>query len=296
MREEQDGHSLAPVLGDSLPGQDEQAGARAVATAVPSGAVGEAVCPNCNTSGTQRYCPRCGQKRPDVHDYSLGHILHDAFHELFHVDGKIARTVLTIIQAPGMITEEYWEGRRARFLTPLRIYLLSTAAYFAFVRLALPTDPGAPSSESFKQLLANVSIPQFEGQFRLFYKSFMVFSIGWLALLFRFTMGGQRPYGAYLIAALHTVSVLFVMMAVAQKLEEWVLPFWPALLGALQFLTLGLLYWPYVAVSMKRWSGKSWGWVVVRMALFLVSTVVIDGLVYLLAVLAAIFTSGRVAS
>lgn len=39
-------------------------------------------------------------------------------------------TVRALVQRPGMLTREFLEGRRARFLSPLRLYLLASLAYF----------------------------------------------------------------------------------------------------------------------------------------------------------------------
>jgi len=236
--------------------------------------------------GTLTFCPRCGQKRPDPHDYSLGHFFHDAFHELFHVDGKIGRTFQTMLRTPGQITKDYWEGRRGRYLTPFRIYLLATAAFFVFGRIIAP--------EANPQTLpAGISPTLFEARFQLLYKGLLVLSNGGLALLFHLLLGRQRPFGASLIPALHTMSVLFTLSLLAQKLEDVLRPWWSLPPGTLGLAAVAVLYWPYVALSIKRWSGAGWGRVVGRMVLLAVGTSVIDGLVYAATLRLAILTLGR---
>ena len=64
----------------------------------------------------------------------------DAFWELSGWDGRFASTVRALVRHPGMLTREFLEGRRARFLSPLRLYLMASLAYFV-VAAAAPDPP-----------------------------------------------------------------------------------------------------------------------------------------------------------
>jgi ECF sigma factor/Protein of unknown function (DUF3667) len=87
-------------------------------------------CPNCSTPLSPRYSPQCGQKvgeiNPTMHD-----LLHDVTHEFLHVDSKIFRTVALLLLKPGFLTCEYFEGRRVRYVSPIRVYLVFSVIYFA---------------------------------------------------------------------------------------------------------------------------------------------------------------------
>jgi hypothetical protein len=87
-------------------------------------------CPNCGHPLDGRFCAACGQKNssinPTVHDF-----LHDLTHELLHVDGKIFQSVLLLLTKPGFLTREYFAGRRARYISPIRLYLIFSVIYFA---------------------------------------------------------------------------------------------------------------------------------------------------------------------
>lgn len=86
-------------------------------------------CPNCSRDLDGRFCATCGQKvtalNPTFHDF-----LHDLTHELLHVDGKIFRSVRLLLTKPGFLTREYFEGRRARYVSPIRLYLIFSLAFF----------------------------------------------------------------------------------------------------------------------------------------------------------------------
>ena len=89
-----------------------------------------AACLNCHSTLTGPYCAQCGQKVPHT-DVTLRELVHDATEELAHWEGKIPRTIATLLLKPGLLTRDFLAGRRARWLPPLRVYLICSLAYFA---------------------------------------------------------------------------------------------------------------------------------------------------------------------
>jgi hypothetical protein len=66
----------------------------------------------------------CGQPELDGHPPTLGHIVHDMAHEFLHIDGKIFRTLGTLLFQPGRLTEEYWAGHVISWVRPIRVFLV----------------------------------------------------------------------------------------------------------------------------------------------------------------------------
>ena len=86
-------------------------------------------CLNCGTTLHGVFCSACGQR--DIPPYpSVRELVVDAFWELSGWDGRFASTVRALLTRPGLLTREFLEGRRARYLSPLRLYLLSSLVYF----------------------------------------------------------------------------------------------------------------------------------------------------------------------
>jgi Protein of unknown function (DUF3667) len=88
------------------------------------------VCANCGESLGGAFCPACGQKAasPDV---SLHEFFHEAVEEFAHVDGKILETLRLLVTRPGALTREFLDGRRVRYISPLRVYLTCSVLFFA---------------------------------------------------------------------------------------------------------------------------------------------------------------------
>lgn len=89
----------------------------------------ERQCLNCGTALTDQYCQRCGQNG-HVHR-SLGAIGHDLLHGVFHFEGKIWRTLPMLLFRPGELTRRYVSGERARFVSPLAMFLFTVFLLFA---------------------------------------------------------------------------------------------------------------------------------------------------------------------
>jgi hypothetical protein len=88
-------------------------------------------CQNCGTPMLGEYCSMCGQPikgmiRP------LSSMLHDVADTIFNIDSRIFRTLGPLYVRPGYLTNEYFAGRRVRYVTPFRLYFfLSVIAFFA---------------------------------------------------------------------------------------------------------------------------------------------------------------------
>ncbi len=106
-----------------------------------SGQVGEGMCLNCGTELIGRHCHACGQKS-EVHR-TLSAILHDIMHGVLHLDGKLWHTLPLLTLKPGELTRRYIDGERAKFVSPMAIFLFSVFLMFAvfqIVGLKAPTE------------------------------------------------------------------------------------------------------------------------------------------------------------
>ncbi|HEV2080309.1 MAG TPA: DUF3667 domain-containing protein, partial [Allosphingosinicella sp.] len=88
-------------------------------------------CLNCGTPVTANFCPQCGQKAL-VHR-TLKAFWHDIAHSVLHFEGKIWRTLPLLAWKPGELTRRYVEGERARFVSPMALFLFSVFLMFALV-------------------------------------------------------------------------------------------------------------------------------------------------------------------
>jgi hypothetical protein len=126
------------------------AGTAPHAPAAPAAVVpASQLCENCGAELTQRYCGACGQRR-EAPVHSLWHFSRVATEDLTHADSRLWRTLRALLFKPGHLTAEFLAGRRARYLPPVRLYLVLSVLFFLlasavqpkFVVLQLDGDKG----------------------------------------------------------------------------------------------------------------------------------------------------------
>jgi len=93
----------------------------------------ERACLNCGTQLVGSHCHACGQAA-HVHR-TLGAFFHDLAHGVFHVEGKIWRTLPMLAWRPGKLTREYIEGKRASYVSPMALFLFSVFLFFAAIHM-----------------------------------------------------------------------------------------------------------------------------------------------------------------
>jgi len=133
------GESIGTVIEGGLFGRAVEPGAGETA-GHPAGPV---TCGNCGTTYQGHFCPQCGQKA-HIHR-SLAAIGHDIMHGVLHLDGKLWETLPLLTLKPGDLTRRYIAGERAKFVSPMSMFLFTVFAMFAvfqMVGISAPTDFG----------------------------------------------------------------------------------------------------------------------------------------------------------
>ena len=90
----------------------------------PKHAAAHAECLNCGAHLHGRFCHACGQSGDD-HHRSIFHLLWEAVEGMFHLDGRLARTVPLLFLKPGRLARDHFEGRRQRHVPPFRLFLVT---------------------------------------------------------------------------------------------------------------------------------------------------------------------------
>ena len=98
----------------------------------------ESICANCDAVLEGEYCAACGQRRFRPRDRRMAHLLGESFVALTEFDGRIWRSLRAALLQPGRIARDWIEGRRARWISPVRLFLLANLLYFLAPLDALP--------------------------------------------------------------------------------------------------------------------------------------------------------------
>lgn len=112
----------------------------------------ETACLNCATPLIGSYCHSCGQAA-HLHR-TLGALGHDLMHGILHLDGKAWRTLPLLAWKPGELTRRYIHGERARFISPMALFLFSIFLMFAvFQAIGLTPPTEITTSEGLRNAI-----------------------------------------------------------------------------------------------------------------------------------------------
>lgn len=110
-----------------------------------------APCHNCATVYSGNFCPECGQESyigaPTAIDFIYEFLTRNIFER-----GKMPRTLWHLLRYPGGLTVDFLEGRRQRFIRPVRLYFGLSVLYFLILSLS-----GNLSGKLTEQLIVNSS-------------------------------------------------------------------------------------------------------------------------------------------
>jgi len=90
---------------------------------------GDQRCPNCLTALTGPYCSSCGQRLIDL-DQPFREIAGEAMESFLSFDTRILQTLWPLVRRPGLLTVEFMEGRRARYIHPFKLYFAFSVLLF----------------------------------------------------------------------------------------------------------------------------------------------------------------------
>ncbi len=103
----------------------------------------DTICPNCGEARPNAFCGYCGQNSRD-YNASLWAILRDAIGELFEFDGRVIRSLRSIVRYPGQLSLAFAENRRANFVNPFRLFIFTTIFWFFLFGVTLPSPADRP--------------------------------------------------------------------------------------------------------------------------------------------------------
>lgn len=133
----------------------------------PAGHTHHGACANCGTPLAGQFCGDCGQNA-HIHR-TLGGVFHDFLHGITHFDGKTWQTLPMLLFRPGKLTRDYIEGKRARYIAPVPLFLLVVFLMFfvfSFVHIKDNVGGGATNDrgEQMTSAEAQKELPKIEAE------------------------------------------------------------------------------------------------------------------------------------
>jgi hypothetical protein len=90
---------------------------------------GSEQCLNCGTDLKGPFCYYCGQPDRNFMRFFPA-LLRDLMEDVLDLDSRFMRTIKPLLFKPGRLTKDYMEGRRFRYVPPMRLYIFSSILFF----------------------------------------------------------------------------------------------------------------------------------------------------------------------
>lgn len=188
-------------------------------------------CPNCGAALAGPFCHGCGQPDRPL-DLPVREVVADALGDTLGWDGRVLSTLRVLATAPGRLSVDWAEGRRARRLAPLKLFVLCSVVFAGLsagydLAKTWLVDPATVETRDPRDRLDGVAPPAkvdaVDG-----YLHFMT-DLGTQWMFVFMPLGGfglyvlyglrRRTYGAHFVVAIHVFSAVVLMLA-ARRLVQ----------------------------------------------------------------------------
>ena len=211
------------------------------------------ICKNCQAqlqSGA-KFCLQCGQSTASLNRPFLD-VMKDMSHELLDIDGRLWLTVRTMLTKPGKLTDEFNQGKRAKYTPPLRLYLAISILFFiVFSKIYQVYDPSNLLTESMLSYYSKamfVLFPVFALIVRLFFR--------------------QSLYIGNLVFSMHLHSMVYlvlILIAPLEAMEQFHIAFLLLQIPPVLYLTWYILT-AFKVVYQQAW----WKMILKSMAIYMI--------------------------
>lgn len=251
-------------------------------------------CLNCGTPAPRNFCPQCGQETAPPPG-TLTAFLRRRMTAAVAREGRLWQTLSKLLFSPGALTADYLRGRRARYVPPFKLYLVTSVLVFGMAQwfglnlgLQFYGSHGIPIHRSTRLsaeqadapltrltpvriILDRVDTPAVrrfaalspEDRFTFlrarrapYASSFVLFLVPLFALALDLFYR-ERRYAEHLVFGLHCQTFLLLVLLAQARLP-------PVPANALSYWTVA-----YLVIALKRVYGGTWAGTVLRGSLIL---------------------------
>jgi len=168
------------------------------------------LCFNCETPLTsgENFCPNCGQENHS-RQASTKLLIQDFIDTYLSFDSKLFMTVTPLIFGPGTLTKEYLDGKRVKFVPPIRLFIFLSFLYFG-ISVVLGDGNGFDVQVNDS---GNMAQKEFTALFQRNVNLMIMLFVPLHALIVMlfFRSNERKFYVNFFVFTLHLFSFLFVL-------------------------------------------------------------------------------------
>lgn len=170
-------------------------------------------CFNCHTPFTrnENYCPNCGQENHN-RQASTRMLLDDFLKDYIAFDSKLFKSIVPLLTKPGFITNEFLNGKRQKYIPPIRVFLFLSFVYFGLTYLFSDGSTAGSitiNGEEQGSEAGRAFYDQFINNFNLVV--FLFTPLQALLIMMLFRSKERKYYVNFFVYTLHLFSFFFIL-------------------------------------------------------------------------------------
>lgn len=181
-------------------------------------------CANCGRAidgAEQKFCPACGQPTPAPR-IDMTFIRQQLQRDVFSVDRGLVYTLRNLLLRPGHMLREYLDGRRAPYVKPLVLLMLTTAlllfASHLFGSGPMPSNPAQAANAGQREMHAAVA-SWFNSNFALV--TLVLLPIEAAAFKLAFRRFREVNYAQWLVILAYLTAITSLLWTIVLLLRPW---------------------------------------------------------------------------
>ena len=195
-------------------------------------------CPTCRTTISTPYCPSCGERPLKLGELTVRGLVEQGLQAVTSIDGRVMRTIRTLVGSPGTLTLAFLTGRRQPYIGPVSLFLIANVLFFALESVTggtvftTPLDShlhnqpwdGLATTLVFHRLQTlhqtlDSYAPGFDRAIARNARSFIILMALSFSLLPRITFPRSRwPFAAHAAFAFHLYAFILLLFSIATGL------------------------------------------------------------------------------
>ncbi len=272
-------------------------------------------CLNCNQElkEKQKFCSQCGQDTK-VKRASVKSLLADFAATYFSFESTFFRTFKKLIIKPGFLSKAYLEGKRVKYLTPIRLYIFTSFVFFLIISVipdnetnteksVFKVNPPEKTTEEIEEDTAdiklslndedNIFLPNFfkkidtvfddskseENFFRYASSKFPILLFLFIPVLgmffYFFFYRKKHFYIDHLIFAIHSQVFIFILLILSELLSLFI---------DINDISIILgIYFIYLLIASKKFYERNWFSTFLRLLgvfLFYITSIILLSLLF----------------
>jgi len=191
------------------------------------------ICVNCKYEHEYDYCSNCGQKAA-VPKITFKSILTDAFSMITNMDRGILYNIKSLILNPGIIVNDYINGKRRPIFNPVSFLIISTTLYL-LANSYIDRDNTSVEIKSSVYSIGYEAGRFIKGNFKYFW----IFSIFWLGLSTKMLFG-KYNYVEHLVISAFVIGLSTLLSIIGLVLFKLNLIFNPIMYIFITWMTYNI--------------------------------------------------------